>query len=451
MRAGGAAKRLRPLLLLREAAIIIAVVLGAYVYISLGSYRVEDLGADSQIANIGGRLGSYIAHGFFYLFGNSAYLAVAVVICSIWLLLGQIARDRPRYWAASAITGLLLLLVCTSSLEALHFATGSDNLPQGRSGGILGYSVASSLFYALGFHGTTLILAGCWLAGLSLFANFSWIEACDLIGLLAEKGYRAAPAGVRAAVQDLFRAARADSPPPAPRRPRRRQSARSLPRPGPESPPEPQFSAPPARPAAPAPASVAADAGGGLIRSAAKRRARANMPSASLLSPVTSTARKISEEQLQAMAESIRSKLEEFGVLASVREILPGPVVTRYEIEPATGVKGVQIVNLARDLSRALGVASIRVLESIPGKTTMGLEVPQRTAGNGKPAGHHQLPRVHALAIPDQPGAGAGHRRRAAGRRSGAHAASARGRHHRFRKVGADQLDHPVAAVQVDA
>ncbi|MCY4325462.1 MAG: DNA translocase FtsK 4TM domain-containing protein [Betaproteobacteria bacterium] len=376
-----ASLRLRPLLLLREAAIIIAVVLGAYVYISLGSYRLADIDAGShQIANIGGRLGSYIAHGFFYLFGNSAYLAVAVVICSTWLLLGQIARDRSRYWAASAITGLLLLLVCTSSLEALHFTAGSDDLPHQRSGGILGFSVANSLFYALGFHGTTLILAGCWLAGLSLFANFSWIEACDLVGALAEKGYRRTRP-MFAELLKIFFVLREQIPRPSkspPATPAIRPTAAA---PVAKSAAEPQFSAPPDRPAvATAVASSTPPAGSvaAPVKSAtAKRRtSKAQMPTASLLSPITSTARKLSEEQLQAMAESIRSKLEEFGVLATVREILPGPVVTRYEIEPATGVKGIQIVNLARDLSRALGVASIRVLESIPGKTTMGLEVP---------------------------------------------------------------------------
>ena len=373
----GASARLRPLLLLREAAIIIAVVLGAYVYISLGSYRVADIAGGGQIANIGGRLGSYIAHGFFYLFGNSAYLAVAVIICSVWLLLGQIARERSRYWAASAITGLLLLLVCSSSLEALHFAADSDNLPAGRGGGILGYSVATSLFYALGFHGTTMILAGCWLAGLSLFANFSWMEACDLVGLAAERSYRRIRPLFAQLLRIFFvineRIPRASPAAPA-RRPEIRPAAAAV-----EAGSEPRFSAPESAPASrpaasvegarPQPGPVARPAGG-------RRRRQADMPTAGLLSPVTSTARKLSEQQLQEMAESIRSKLEEFGVQASVREILPGPVVTRYEIEPATGVKGVQIVNLARDLSRALGVASIRVLESIAGKTTMGLEVP---------------------------------------------------------------------------
>ena len=379
---GGSSGRLRPLLLLREAAIIIAVVLGAYVYISLGSYRTEDIGAVGQVENIGGRLGSYIAHGFFYLFGNSAYLAVAVVICSVWLMLGQIARERSRYWAASAITGLLLLLVCTSSLEALHFASDSGNLPHARSGGILGFSVASNLFYILGFHGATMILAGCWLAGISLFANFSWMEACDLAGFAAEKTYqRLRP--LFGQLFQIFFVLNEKIPRVSSELPASRPTVRSASTPAfsarPD--PEPHFSASETqsieRPAAAEIAGGAQErAGGGLARPAARRRRKADLPAAKLLSPVTSTARKLSEEQLQAMADSICSKLEEFGVQATVREILPGPVVTRYEIEPATGVKGVQIVNLARDLSRALGVSSIRVLESIPGKTTMGLEVP---------------------------------------------------------------------------
>ncbi len=408
-----AADKLRSLLLMREAAIIIAIVCGAYVYISLGSYNTSDIDTTGQIANIGGALGSYLAHGFFFFFGSSAYLAVAVIICSIWLALGQIAQNRARYWAARSIAGLLLLLVCTSSMEALHFS-GNEDLPYARSGGILGFSVAGQLFHLLGFYGTTLILSGCWLAGLSLFANFSWLEVCDLLGLAAELAFiriikpallllrqaffievdqatqPAKPANASAPPPPPPAVAAAEAPTPAPIDPRKSTSSLFRKRkPLPPLTSEPslpgkrisrktsqpqQENAQTPRPAPQEP--EASPAAADPVPGPRRRTSKPDMPAATLLSPITSNARRLSNDELQAMAESIRSKLEEFGVMAAVREILPGPVITRYEIEPATGVKGSQIVGLVRDLSRALGVASIRVLESIPGKTTMGLEVP---------------------------------------------------------------------------
>lgn len=84
----------------------------------------------------------------------------------------------------------------------------------------------------------------------------------------------------------------------------------------------------------------------------------------------------LSNETLEFTSRLIERRLQEFGVEVKVVSAHPGPVITRYEIEPATGVKGNQIINLVKDLARALSVASIRVVETIPGKTTMGLEIP---------------------------------------------------------------------------
>src|SRR5262249_58098254 len=84
----------------------------------------------------------------------------------------------------------------------------------------------------------------------------------------------------------------------------------------------------------------------------------------------------VSADTLEFTSRLIERKLADFGCAVTVLAAYPGPVSTRYELEPAVGVKGAQIVNLMKDLARALSVVSIRVVETIPGKSYMGLELP---------------------------------------------------------------------------
>jgi len=100
------------------------------------------------------------------------------------------------------------------------------------------------------------------------------------------------------------------------------------------------------------------------------------LPDLSLLDAPPATVETMSPETLEYTSRLIEKKLSDFGISATVVHAYPGPVITRYEIEPATGVKGSQIVNLAKDLARSLSVISLRVVETIPGKNLMGLELP---------------------------------------------------------------------------
>ena len=102
----------------------------------------------------------------------------------------------------------------------------------------------------------------------------------------------------------------------------------------------------------------------------------AALPPLSLLDAAPVSVESISADTLEFTSRLIERKLKDFGVEAKVIAAYPGPIITRYEIEPAIGVKGSQIVNLSKDLNRALGTQALRVVETIPGKTCMGLEVP---------------------------------------------------------------------------
>ena len=157
----------------------------------------------------------------------------------------------------------------------------------------------------------------------------------------------------------------------------------------------------------------------------------------------------VSEETLEYTSRLIEKKLSDFGVSASVVAAYPGPVITRYEIEPAIGVKGSQIVNLAKDLARALSVVSLRVVETIPGKNLMGLELPnpRRQAVRLSEIIGSQV-YASSTSVGDD-GARQGHRRPSGGRRPGAHAAPAGRRHDRLGQVGRHQRDADLAALQV--
>ena len=126
----------------------------------------------------------------------------------------------------------------------------------------------------------------------------------------------------------------------------------------------------------------------------------------------------LSADTLEYTSRLIEKKLLDFGIEVKVVAAYPGPVITRYEIEPAVGVKGSQIVNLVKDLARALSVVSIRVVETIPGKSYMGLEIPNPQAPDGAPVRDPELAGLRRHGLAADPGAGQGHRRQAGRRRS---------------------------------
>lgn len=369
-----------------EAIVILAVVAGTYLYISLLSFNIDDVGASptGTVSNYGGRLGLELAHGLLYVFGRSSYLVIVFLIYALWLYV-RLLRQESFSWVSfiSSFCGLALLLISTCGIEALRVYGDADTLP-GHSGGILGFGIAKTLFDILGFYGASLILVGMWLASISLYALFSWAELCDRIGdFLGGKAeyLHAARAGIAKAYAWVFEemsSRRPDEPQirsTTDERPKRERGSN-----GPSFGFKPKKAEPkPARGAEPEleskpkkkPAKSKANNGNGAHEP----------PPMDLLAAAMANAATLSDDELHELAQTIEGKLEEFGVKAKVVEILPGPVVTRFEIQPATGVKGAQVINLVRDLSRALSVSSIRVLETIEGKTTMGLEVPnaQRT------------------------------------------------------------------------
>ncbi|WP_432473813.1 DNA translocase FtsK [Amphritea sp. HPY] len=108
-----------------------------------------------------------------------------------------------------------------------------------------------------------------------------------------------------------------------------------------------------------------------------KRQPRRKIPSMDLLdAPELKQGHCYTDDQLEQMSRLLESKLKDFGIVAEVVEVNPGPVITRFELQPAPGVKASRITNLARDLARSMAVMSVRVVEVIAGKSVIGIEIP---------------------------------------------------------------------------
>lgn len=362
--------------LVREARWILFAALAAWLGLVLASYHPADPGWSHAtdavvIHNHGGRLGAWMSDMLLYLFGLSAWWWVVLLLHRVragYQRLAELIRHQgqaevlPRVHWEQAV-GFVLLLLGSVSLEALRLSSWGQDLPAG-GGGVIGQTLAEYGSQTLGFTGGTLAFIVLIAIGLSLFFGFSWLAVSEWVGRHIEQ----AITWVRSAYdawQDRRAGARATAEREEVVQTRQVKLAH-----------EPVRIEPPV-------ASTQA------IRRQEKEKQRQkqpelfvipetdrNLPSLGLLDEPPASTEVIPAETLEFTSRLIEKKLSDFGVEVTVVAAQPGPVVTRYEIEPAVGVKGSQIVNLAKDLARALSLISIRVVETIPGKSLMGLELP---------------------------------------------------------------------------
>jgi S-DNA-T family DNA segregation ATPase FtsK/SpoIIIE len=397
---------------LRESWWLAAVVAGIYLVIILATYHPADPGwshaaTQAVIRNKGGAFGAWLADVLLYLFGFSAWWWVVFCVAAILWGYRRLERIEENHrYAVVAISGFMMLVLSSCSLEALRLNSWQIALPY-VPGGMLGLALGGWLYHVFGFIGATLALLAGLAIGLSLFVGLSWLDVMERLGGWLEENFlrvfnlyqarQDRKIGEEAAIAREARvsvekqkiedapALRIEEPTleiaPAKavlreivREQKAAESARIA-----EAQPSlfeeedlpPWDDAPAAAPSAPAKAKTVVKKTPALVQSS-----RAELPSITLLAPPPSTQEVVSHETLEYTSRLIERKLADFGVEVKVVAAYPGPVITRYEIEPATGVKGSQIVNLMKDLARALSLVSIRVVETIPGKTYMGLELP---------------------------------------------------------------------------
>ncbi len=359
-------------LLVHEARWLLVGLVGLYLGLILWGFERGDPGwshaaATESIANPGGRFGAWLSDLLLYLFGLSAWWWVVLPFLLLAWGYHRLSRlfGGDRRSLLIAVSGFFVLLVASCGLEAMRFWSLQIALPLA-PGGMLGTEVGRYVTQFLGYTGGTLILMVLAMIGFSLFTGASWIVIAEKSGTLLE--------GLYVGLQSLWeswqdrRYGRAVAE-------QREVVVESERRKLDEHPPliriEPVEAAVPvaakavARAAKERQAPLFFDAPGGALP-----------PLHLLAEPVHNPADLPAAETLEFTSRLIERKLADFNVEAKVLTAHPGPVVTRYEIEPAIGVKGSQIVGLAKDLARALSLVSIRVVETVPGKSCMALELP---------------------------------------------------------------------------
>ena len=320
----------------------------------------------TSLHNPAGRAGAWIADLMLYIFGMSAWWWIVLLGMFVWWGFRKYHApdDHRQHPLFVALVGFSFLLVASSALEALRFYSLKAALPLA-PGGMLGIEVGRVLSTQFGYTGSTLFLLAVMAAGWSIFSGMSWVWAFEKMGLLLEAflgffygrvdAWRDRQIGKEVAQKrevvvkeekqrvELHDPIIFESPPPEV--PVSKKAEARIER-------EKQV-----------PLFPEAIVGGQL-------------PPLHLLDPAPPATETVSPETLEYTSRLIERKLADFGVQVKVLAAMPGPVITRYEIEPAVGVKGAQIVNLARDLARALAMVSIRVVETVPGKSCMALELP---------------------------------------------------------------------------
>ncbi len=353
------------------------------------AWSTSGSGAPGVVRNWGGRLGALLGDGSYYLLGYSVWwcvlAAVGVWLGALrrWLHSGDQAHAQDvhahvhtfvgRHARAMFWLGLLLLLLASSALEWSRLYRFEPRLP-GHAGGVLGYWAGNLAVKWLGFTGSGLVGIAIAVVGAAWAFRFSWARCADGLGARVWQLWERRREK-REVAQDMAMGSQAA---------REREEVVSVERAESEElHPSPLF-----LPAAER-ALVEPTLGDMLVdipKSArvAKERQKplfsdmpdSKLPQVDLLDGAQLRQETVAPETLEMTSRMIEKKLKDFGVEVRVVAALPGPVITRYEIEPATGVKGSQVVGLARDLARSLSLVSIRVVETIPGKNYMALELP---------------------------------------------------------------------------
>ena len=350
----------------REGALLVFTALAAYLLVALITYHPDDPSwldtGDGEIRNAAGKVGAVIAALLLHLLGYIAYLVPFMLGYHGWLLYSQRAipgEAGKSAWGLTAMRwgGFFATLMAACSLIGIYLL--APGLPVG-SGGLIGRGVAGGFVAVFSEVGATVLLLALLGVGITLWTSLSWLKIVDLAGKLAWESGAAVVAGVRW-VQEYF-SGRQD------RQQREQKRKRAKERRATKSPTriEPKIQ-------------IEADA-----RREAKERQISLLPASSakekppldLLDEPVGESTGFSEEALSNMSKQIEITMEEFKVDVTVVAATPGPIVTRFDLEPAPGVRGSKISGYAKDLARSLSVVSVRVEEVVEGKSVIGLEVP---------------------------------------------------------------------------
>ncbi len=353
----------------RQVVLAAAAVLWLLLLLALLTHSAADpgfstSGSGAPLVNRAGLLGAWCSDLLLFAFGYSAWWLMLVALRAWLSALAHALRgtppdaDLPPRWVFWF--GLVLLMVASCTLEWTRLYRFDAGLPGGEAGGVLGHVLGTLSMKWLGFAGSGVLWIAGLVLGLSLALRFSWVRAAENLGAWIEGfGQRRSAALERMEDERIGEQAM-----------REREHVVEVEREVVED-HAPIVIEPPMM-EVPKSTRVAKERQKPLFVELSDTK----LPQVDLLDAAPGRIETVTPESLEMTSRLIEKKLKDFGVEVRVVAASPGPVITRYEIEPATGVKGAQVVNLAKDLARSLSLVSIRVVETIPGKTTMALELP---------------------------------------------------------------------------
>lgn len=379
---------------LREGLFLLCIACALFLLISLATYHPKDpswssTGSGKHIANLGGRVGAWFADVFLSLFGIVAYLFPILIVFTSWLGIretGEVVREpkkKSHEWIYKAI-GWFFAIAGACALVSFYLHAKS-HLPAD-SGGIIGDLLSKGLSALFNKTGSTLLLMTLFLCGVTFVTGLSWLGLIELIGerilngFVALQAYRKKLVIIRAAKKQAALEAAA----------KQSQINLAAKRGISEEREEPvivgRLLAAPAAPLpkAPVPVIIAKETPKELPREKRKvevdpsiRMTPGTLPPFTLLNPTPPmTDKPFANISFEELSQLVEQRLSDFGVEARVVAVLPGPVITRFELDLAPGIKVSKITGLAKDIARSLSVVSVRVVEVIPGKSVIGLEIP---------------------------------------------------------------------------
>ena len=354
-----------------------------YIFIALVSYDSSDPAffnktSSLNINNLGGPLGANVSDFLFTIFGQASFLILLIGI--VWALQSIFFKDRynSRTKIIIRFVSSFILLISFCSILEYYFVNNS--------GGYLGKIVFINLSNALGFIGSLVFLVIFLIPASSLSFNFSWLKTVEIFGSILISFFFKAKSFLITTVNNFSsyiknslvilkesRTLKVAEKKEADALKAKIVSTKAktlnddqieIPNKTPEQPDLPNTGEPKITEVE--------------VKEIIKKASQENtvMPSTALLDRALDDGSSLTQEELSQIASLLETKLEEFGIEASVESVLPGPVVTRFEIQPAPGTKASKITNIAQDIARSLSVSSVRVVEVIEGKSYVGIEIP---------------------------------------------------------------------------
>lgn len=377
---------------LREIALLGFVVIALFYFISLVSFSHEDAGwshsgSHNGIANAGGIVGAWLADISFSFFGVIAFSFPLIILWQGYLFFTKKTIHATGWFSYVRWLGLVLAIISATTVCYLHLLRCRIELPR-NSGGIVGQELGDSLVVTFGNSGATLFLLAVFFSGITLYTNISWFRVMEVVGrytlFLSRLAYqktlqawaqittrksnsivthsntiKSAPSMSKIELKNSISADK-DLVKPTSSKVKKTPSINVLKN------VEASFSQP----------NVLKKKG--QIDLFKDEVEAGTLPSTELLDIIVNKVNSYSADELEDMSRLVEQALLDFNVVVEVTAVLPGPVITRFEMQPAAGVKVSRITGLAKDLARALSVTSVRIVEVITGKSVIGLEIPNQ-------------------------------------------------------------------------